>query len=84
MVFVWGSGVHFLCSAQVKTEMKGMQSEWSTHRARRVSVCAVLAMQVPHSGIHTLCRFPCAPIHPSSLFTGQKRKCLLVFVLPQR
>ena len=28
--FVGGSGVHFLCSAQVKTEMKGMLDEWST------------------------------------------------------
>ena len=36
----------------------------------------------PNWGIHTLCRFPCDPLHPCSLFTGKKRKCLLVFVLP--
>ena len=56
-----------------------MRSEWSTQRARRVRVCAVLAMRVPNSGIHTLCRFPCALIHPCPLVTGKKRKCLLVF-----
>ena len=81
-VFVGGSGAYFLCSAQVKSEMKGMPSERRTQRARRVRVCAVLAMHVPNSGINTLCRFPCAPNPPSLLFTGQKRKCLLVFVLP--
>ena len=63
-VFVGGSRAHLLCSAQVTTEMRGMQSEWSAQRARRVRVCAVLAMHVPNSGIHTLCRFPCVPIHP--------------------
>ena len=83
-VFVEGSGAHLLCSAQIKTEMKGMRSEWSAQRALRVRVYAVLAMHVPNSGIHTLCRFPCAPIHPCPLFTGKKRKCLLVFVLLQR
>ena len=59
-----------------------MRSEWSAQHARRVRICAVLAMHVPNLGIHTLCRFPCAPIHPYSLFTGKKRKCLPVFVLP--
>ena len=59
-----------------------MRSEWSAQRARRVRICAVLAMHVPNLGIHTLCCFPCAPIHPCSLFTGKIRKCLLVFVLP--
>ena len=59
-----------------------MRSEWSAQRTRRVRICAVLAMHVPNLGIHTLCRFPCGPIHPCSLFTGKKRKCLLVFVLP--
>ena len=83
-VFVGGSGAHFIRSAQVKTEMKGMPSKWSTQRARKVSVCTVLGMHVPNSGIHTLCRFPCASIHPPLLFTGQERKCLLVFLLPQR
>ena len=59
--------------------MKGMRSEWSAQRARRVSICAVLAMHVPNLGIHTLCRFPCVPNHPFPLFTGKKRKCLLFF-----
>ena len=68
--FVGGWGVQFLCSAQVKTEMKGMLDKWSTQSARRVSVCAVLAMHVPNLGIHTLWRFPCASIHPSLLFIG--------------
>ena len=53
-MLVGGSGVHLLCSAQVKTEMKGMRSKWSTQRARRVSVRAVLAMHVPNLAIHTL------------------------------
>ena len=61
--------------------MKGMRSEWRAQGARRVGVCAVLAMHVPNSGIHTLCRFPCVPIHPCPLFRGKKRKCLRVFVL---
>ena len=55
-----------------KTEMKGMRSEWSAQHARRVSMCAVLAMHVPNSGIHTLCCFPCASAHPYPLFTGKK------------
>ena len=59
-----------------------MQSESSAQHARRLRICAVLAMHVPNLGIHTLCHFPCAPIHPCSLFTGKKKKCLLVFVLP--
>ena len=53
-----------------------MRSEWSTQRARRVRVCAVLAMHVPHSGIHTLCCFPFTHIYPSLLFTGQRKKVL--------
>ena len=74
--------LHYLpTSAKVKTEMKGMRREWSAQRTRRVSICAVLAMHVPKAGIHTLCRFPCVPIHPFPLFTGKKRECLLVFVL---
>ena len=59
-----------------------MRNEWSTQRACRVSVCAVLAMHLPNLGIHTLWRFPCAPIHVSLFFTGQKGKCLLLIVLP--
>ena len=55
-----------------------MLDEWSTQRAHRVRVCAVLPMHVPKLGIHTLWHFPCASIHPSLLFTGQKGKCLLV------
>ena len=55
-----------------------MRCEWSAQRARRVRICAVLAMHVPNGGIHTMWRFPCTPIHPCSLFTGKKRKCLLV------
>ena len=42
----------------------------------------VLAMHAPNLGIDTLSRFPCAPIHPSLLFKGQRRKRLLVLVLP--
>ena len=48
-----------------------MRWERSAQRARRVRICAVLVMHVPNCGIHTLCRFPCAPIHPCSLFTGE-------------
>ena len=59
-----------------------MLDEWSTQRARRIRVCAVLAMHVPNLAIHTLCRFPCASIHPSLFFTGQKAKCLLVLASP--
>ena len=59
-----------------------MCNEWSTQTARRVSVCAVLAMHMPNLDIHTLWRFPCVPIHSSLLFTVQKGECLLVFVLP--
>ena len=55
-----------------------MFDEWSTQPASRVSACAVLAMHVPNLGIHRLWGFPCASIHPSLLFTGQKGKCLLV------
>ena len=47
-VFVGGSGAHLLCSAQVNTGMKGMRCEWSAQRARRVRICAVLAMHVPN------------------------------------
>ena len=46
-----------------------MWCEWSAQRARRVRICAVLAMHVPHLGIHTLCRFTCIPnsrLFPSS------------------
>ena len=78
-MFVGGSGAPLLCSAQVKTEMKGMRREWSAQRARRVRICAVLAMHVPNLGIHTLCCFPCVPIYPCPLFKDKKRKCLLVF-----
>ena len=55
-----------------------MRGEWSAQRAHRVRICAVLAMHVPNRGMHTLWRFPGTPIHPCSLFTGKKRKCLLV------
>ena len=41
-----------------------MLDEWSTQRARRIGVCAVLAMHVPNPGIHTLWHFP---VHPSTL-----------------
>ena len=75
-------GVHFPCSEQVKTGMKGMLDEWSTQRARRVRVCAVLAMHVPNVGIHTLWRLPCASNHPPLFFTGQREKCLLALASP--
>ena len=47
-----------------------MRCEWSVQRARRVTICAVLAMHVRCDAF--------SPIHPGSLFTGKKRKCLLV------
>ena len=50
-MFVGVSGAHFIRSAQVRTEMIGMRSEWSMQRARRFRVCAVLAMHVTNSGI---------------------------------
>ena len=54
-----------------------MLDERSTQRARRVRVCAVLAMHVPHLGIHTSWRFASASIHPSILFTVKKESgCL--------
>ena len=53
-----------------------MLDEWSTQRARRVRVCAVLAMHVPNLGIHRLWRFPYASIHSSPFSSGQKRKVL--------
>ena len=56
-----------------------MLVEWSTQKVR---VCAVLAMHVPHLGIYTLWRFPCASIHSFLFSTGQKRKCLLVLASP--
>ena len=59
-----------------------MLDEWSTRRACRVRVRAVLAMHVPNLGIHTLWRFPCASIQPSLFFTGQRGKCLLVLASP--
>ena len=49
-----------------------MSVEWSTQRARRVRVCAVLAMHVPNLGIHTLWHFPYASLTPS--FSPQVRK----------
>ena len=45
---------------------------WSTHRARRVRICAVLTMHVHHLGIHTLWRCPCASTHSLPFFRGQK------------
>ena len=81
-VFVGGLDVHFPCSAQVKTGMKGMLDEWSTQRARRVRVCAVRAMLVRNLGTPNSLRFPCVSIHPSLLFTGQKGKLLLVLASP--
>ena len=63
-VIVGGSGAHFLRSAQVNAEMKGIRSARNMQRARRVRIRAVLAMHMPDSGIHALCRIPCAPIHP--------------------
>ena len=42
-----------------------MSDKWSTQRARRVRVCAVLKIYVPNLGIHTLRHFPCASVTPS-------------------
>ena len=61
-----------------------MLVKWSTQRAGRVRVCAVLGMPVPHLGIHTLWRFPCAPIYSFLFSVDQKSKCLLVLASPQR
>ena len=63
-----------------------MLDDWSTQRARTVRVCAVLAMHLPNLSIHTSWHFPCASIHSSLVFTGQKRKllaraCLAVVLL---
>ena len=59
-----------------------MSDEWSTQRARRVRVCAVLAMHVPNFGIHTPWHFLCASLTPSfSPQVGEKvlaRACLAV------
>ena len=74
--------VHFPCSVQVITGMKGMLDEWSTQRARRVRICTVLAMHVPNLGIQTSWSFPCASIHSSLPFKGQRGKCLLVLASP--
>ena len=53
-----------------------MLVESSTQCARRVSVCAVLAMHVPHPGIHGLWQFPSASTHSLLFSTGQKgRAC---------
>ena len=59
-----------------------MLDEWSMRRTPRVGICAVVAMHVPNVGIHTSWRCPCASIHPSLLFIGQKGKCLLVLASP--
>ena len=59
-----------------------MLDEWSTQRARRGRVCAVLAMHVPNLGIHTSWRFSRASFHPSLFFTGQKGKYLLMRASP--
>ena len=59
-----------------------MLDEWSMQRARRVRVCAVLALYLPNLGIHPLWRFHCASIYSSLLSTGQKKKSLLVLASP--
>ena len=59
-----------------------MLVEWSTQRARRVRVWAVLAMHVLHLGIHTLWRFPCKSTHSLLFSTGQKESACLC--LPRR
>ena len=58
-----------------------MLDEWTMQRARRVRVCAVLAMHVPSLGIHTSWHLPCASIHSSSFSPGKTkptRKGILV------
>ena len=54
-----------------------MSVVWSTQSARRFRVCAVLAMNVPHLGIHTLWRFSCASTHSFFVSTGQKEGACL-------
>ena len=58
-----------------------MLHDRSTQRARRVRVCAVLAMHVPHLGIHTLWRLPDASNHYSLFSTRQKKKVLALACL---
>ena len=59
-----------------------MSDKWNTHRARRVRVCAVLAMHVPNPGIHTLCHFS---VHPfTSSFSPQVRKKVLALACSRR
>ena len=59
-----------------------MPHKWSTERARKVGVNAVIAIHVPNSGIHALLCFPCALPHSPLFFTGGKeRTCVLVFAV---
>ena len=58
-----------------------MLDKWSTQRARRVRICAVLAMHVPNLGIQAPRRFPCAFIHSPLFSRGQKRKVLAHYCL---
>ena len=56
-----------------------MPQEWSTERARRVGVSAVLAMHVHKSGIHALLCFPYALPHSPLFFTGgNERSCVFL------
>ena len=55
---------------------------WSTQRAYRVRVCALLVMHVPHLSIHTLWRFPSASTHSFLFSTGQKE--IACSCLPRR
>ena len=57
--------------------MRGMCNKWSTQLARRVRVCAVLAMHVPNLDIHKLWCFLCVSIYSSLFFTCQKRECFV-------
>ena len=49
-----------------------MSDKWSTQRALRVRVCAVLAMHVPSLGIHTLWQISLRIQHFLLFSTGQK------------
>ena len=59
-----------------------MLDQWSTQRARRGRLRAVLAMHVPNPSMRTPWRFACTSISSSFFSTRQKEKCLLVLASP--
>ena len=61
-----------------------MSHKWSTQRARRVRLCAVLEMHVPNPGIHTLWYLPCAFFHFLLFSTGEKESACSCPLSPLR